>query len=141
MVSWESACIECLIIMCLRRLATSYRSIILCVLSTCTKMHIDLYTLICTHTQSLNTKPDKFIEAFLSNRVEPLKLKTGLIPQLKMQTMLLDKAYKSPKIVNSHRPIKRLSTREKRRLKIYDVPKKKQTYGYNSNLIKRLWLQ
>ncbi len=128
----------CINVMCLRRLATSYRSIIICVLSTCIKIQ---YTLICTHTQSLNTKPDKFIEAFLSNRVEPLKLKTGLIPQLKMQTMLLDKAYKSPKIVNSHRPIKRLSTREKRRLKIYDVPKKKQTYGYNSNVIKRLWLQ
>ncbi len=101
------------------------------------KMHIiDLYTLyIHAHTQSLDTKPDKFIEAFLSNRVEPLKLKSGLISQLKMQTMLLDKAYKSPKIVDSHRPIKRLSAREKRRLKIYDIPTKKQTYRYRELLV------
>ncbi len=49
--------------------------------------------------------------------------------------MLLDKAYKSPKIVDSHRPIKRLSAREKRRLKIYDIPTKKQTYRYRELLV------
>ena len=55
-------------------------------------------------------------------------MKAGLLPQLRMQTMLLDQPYKTPKVVDSHRPPKRLSAKEKRQMKIYDIPKKDQKY-------------
>ena len=67
-------------------------------------------------------------------------MKAGLLGQLRVQTMLLDPPYKAPKVVQSHRPPKRLSAKKKRKLKLHEVPKEKQVYELYVPL-HELWLK
>ena len=89
--------------------------------------------------QPLPDSPEKFIEAFLSSRVEGRKMKGGLLGQLRIQTMLLNHPYKAPKVTTPYRSIKKLSARQKREMKIYDIPKDQQVYELYLPL-HELWL-
>ena len=91
------------------------------------------------HAQPLQGTPEKFIEAFLSSRVDARKTKEGLLGQLRLQTMLLNPPYKSPKMAAPHRPIKKLTARQKREMKVHDIPKEKQEYSLYLPL-HELWL-
>lgn len=83
--------------------------------------------------------PEQFIEAFLSSRVDSRKMKSGLLGQLRLQTMLLNPPYKTPKVTTPYRPPKKLSSRQKREMKIYEIPKEKQVYELYLPL-HELWL-
>lgn len=66
-------------------------------------------------------------------------MKDGLMGQLRVQTMLLNPPYKAPKMAASHRPPKKLTARQKREMKIYEIPKEKQVYELYLPL-HELWL-
>jgi len=76
--------------------------------------------------QKLAEDPERFVKGFLEARVDPKKMKGGLLDKLRVQTMLLDPTYKAPKPVDSHRPPKKLSAKAKRAMKLYDIPKEQQ---------------
>ncbi len=54
------------------------------------------------------------------------ELEGGLMTQLRVQTLLLDPPYKPPKIVDTHRPPRRLTAKQKRTMKLYEIPKDQQ---------------
>lgn len=83
--------------------------------------------------------PERFIEAFLSSRVDSRKMKAGLRGQLRLQTMLLDPRYKAARVTTPYRPTKKLSSRQKREMKIYDIPREQQVYELYLPL-HELWL-
>lgn len=90
--------------------------------------------------QPLADSPEKFVEAFLSSRVDSRKMKGGtLLGQLRLQTMLLNPPYKTAKVTTPYRPPKKLSSRLKREMKIYEIPKEKQVYDLYLPL-HELWL-
>jgi ribonuclease P protein subunit POP4 len=89
--------------------------------------------------QAQPASPEQFIEAFLSSRVDSRKMKGGLLGQLRLQTMLLNPPYKTPKVTTPYRPPKKLSSRRKREMKIYEIPKEKQVYELYLPL-HELWL-
>ena len=53
--------------------------------------------------------------------------------------MLLNPAYKAPKMTATHRPTKKLTSRQKREMKVYEVPREKQVYTLYLPL-HELWL-
>ena len=53
--------------------------------------------------------------------------------------MLLNPPYKSPKMAAPHRPVKKLTARQKREMKVHDIPKDKQEYSLYLPL-HELWL-
>ena len=69
---------------------------------------------------------ERFVEGFLSSCVEEKRVSGGLMTQLRVQTMLLDPAYKAPRAVPSHRPPRRLSSKKKKELKLHSIPHKEQ---------------
>ena len=66
-------------------------------------------------------------------------MKGGLLGQLRVQTMLLNPPYKVPKVTTPYRPPKKLSSRQKREMKIYEIPKEQQVYKLYLPL-HELWL-
>ena len=59
--------------------------------------------------------------------------------QLRVQTMLLNPPYKTTKVMTPYRPPKKLSSRQKREMKIYEIPKDQQVYELYLPL-HELWL-
>lgn len=78
--------------------------------------------------QKLEVSSERFVEGFLSSCVEEKRVSGGLMTQLRVQTMLLDPAYKAPRAVPSHRPPRRLSSKKKKELKLHSIPHKEQKY-------------
>ena len=66
-------------------------------------------------------------------------MKDGLLGQLRVQTMLLNPPYKAPKVTTPYRSTKKLSSRQKREMKIYDIPREQQVYELYLPL-HELWL-
>ena len=66
-------------------------------------------------------------------------MKGGLLGQLRVQAMLLNPPYKTPKVTTPYRPPKKLSSRQKREMKIYEIPKEQQVYELYLPL-HELWL-
>lgn len=55
-------------------------------------------------------------------------LEGGKMDRLRLQALLLNPSYKPPKIVDIHRPAKRLTAKQKRAMKLYEVPKDQQKW-------------
>ena len=66
-------------------------------------------------------------------------MKGGLLGQLRVQTMLLNPPYKTTKATTPYRPPKKLSSQQKREMKIYEIPKEQQVYELYLPL-HELWL-
>ncbi len=76
--------------------------------------------------KELTEDPEGFVKSFLEARVRKKDLDGGLMKQLQLQTLLLNPPCKPPKIVDPHQPPKRLTARQKRAMKLYDIPKDQQ---------------
>ena len=80
------------------------------------------------------------MENFLNESVGDQKSLDSLTEKLRYQTVLLDPAHKPPKPVCSTHPRPRaLSTREKRKLRLHDIPPEKQRYD-DFLPLHQLWL-
>lgn len=71
---------------------------------------------------------EQFIESFISSRVGDRNKRSGdLMGKLHLQTMLLDPPVKHPRPSHRNQP-RRLSAREKKRLKLHELPRDQQQY-------------
>ena len=57
-------------------------------------------------------------------------LEQGLLEKLRLQSVLLDPAYKTHKAKETTRLHKRLSAKKKREMKLYEIPKAQQRFGH-----------
>ncbi len=80
----------------------------------------------------------EFLRSFIERQVGDAKAHDVLLDKLRVQTMLLDPAHKHPKPPGPNRS-HRLSTREKRRLKLHEIPPEQQRYE-DFLTLHHLWL-
>ena len=74
-------------------------------------------------------RSDEFVETFLRNVIGSKPLEQGLLEKLRLQSVLLDPAYKTHKAKeNTKRHNKKLSAKKKREMKLYDIPEVQQSY-------------
>ncbi|KAL5466873.1 hypothetical protein EMCRGX_G031030 [Ephydatia muelleri] len=78
--------------------------------------------------QKLAERSDEFVETFLKNVIGSKPLEQGLLEKLRLQSVLLDPAYKTHKAKETTRLHKRLSAKKKREMKLYEIPKAQQSY-------------
>ncbi len=83
---------------------------------------------------------EQFVESFLSQAVGESKSQEAL-GKLRFQTMLLDPPHKAPKLSSSsaHPRPHKLTTREKRKLRLHDIPHEQQRYE-DFTPLHQLWL-
>lgn len=82
--------------------------------------------LIDTH-QKLQESPDRFVASFLQRRLSKRDLSRGAVEKLGVQMMWLDAPGKPQKAVDlSKQPRKKLSSRQKKAMKLYQIPKEQQ---------------
>lgn len=73
-----------------------------------------------------SSAPD-FVKSFLEHQVGSSKSHETLLDKLRYQTVLLDPSHKHPKPSQPSRP-RRLSSREKKKLKLHEIPPEQQNY-------------
>ena len=77
-------------------------------------------------SKELGTSADEYVSSFLKTRISRKEVDKGTIEQLKVQMMWLEAPGKMSKVVNQKHPRKRLSLRQKKSLKLYQIPKEHQ---------------
>ena len=78
------------------------------------------------------------MESFLAQQVGGLKAKDDLLQKLRLQAVLLDPPHRHPKPPGPRKP-QRLTSREKKRLKLHQIPKEQHLYE-NFLPLHELWL-
>lgn len=94
------------------------------------KYFLITFKFVCTFPKGAfipKSSQQRFVEAFLENQVGDSRSHEGLLDKLRLQAVLLDPAHKHRKPSRSNKS-QRLSTREKRKLKLHEIPPDKQHY-------------
>ena len=86
--------------------------------------------------QRLGATADEYVSSFLTTRISRKEVDRGVVDQLKVQMMWLEAPSKVPKVTTNHekRPRKRLSSRQKKGLKLYQIPKDHQKYDFSTSV-------
>ena len=79
-----------------------------------------------TMSKELGASADDYVSSFLKTRISRKEVEKGVVDQLKVQMMWLEAPGKMPRVVHQKHPRKRLSSRQKKSLKLYQIPKEHQ---------------